>query len=158
MAAFFAHTRGSVVRIDSVNRGGPLPFAVRTTMPGFGGVVSPTSRLIITQTSTSDSVNYQMTQTMGEAVYAFIFGDMLGELSLTGVAFSRLCGADGDGVEQLLAAYDAFKLSARGRPLMVNLGNITFRALLVGSQLSLADPEMLLAQWSLKLLQIRARR
>lgn len=154
MPTFFAHRRGTVVRVGNLSGRGPSPFAIRMQGTGIGGTENPATRAIITQSAMTASVNLQLQHAVDETIWAYIFGDRIGELKVSGVCFANGCsvGPAGqvDGVSQLLRAYAAHRASAAGRTILVHLGTNVLRALLVGASIEITDPENELAQWGFR--------
>lgn len=152
MPAFFAHSRGSVSRVDGQVQVGLLPFSVRLQDMDFGGLEDLNSRAIITQAGILENGNYQFLHTLDETIYVYVFGDRIGELRVAGICFSNLCQADGasSGMAQIINNYQRNKLSARGGPVLVNFGEITYKGFLTGMQLDVSDPDRNLGQWAFR--------
>lgn len=152
MAAIFSHQRGSVVQVDGLVRSGVLPFAIRMGNMDIGGVANQETKAIITQAALVEEGNFQFLHTLAETIYVYVFGDRIGELRVSGIAFSKLCGADDEtGIEQVIRNYRQNKLSTRGGPVIVAYGTSTpFRAFLTGMTTDISDPEQMLTQWSFR--------
>ena len=152
MAAFFAHKRGTVSRVDGLVDGfGILPFWINMQGTGVGGVVDPTARAIITQAAIVENGNYQFLHTLNETIYVYVFGDRIGELRVSGIAFSNAChGGGGSGMKQIIDSYKTNRLAEKGGPVLVNFGATTYRGFLTGMNLDVVDPERNLGQWAFR--------
>jgi protein-disulfide isomerase-like protein with CxxC motif len=164
MPAFFSRQRGTVSRVTGQRGGAPMPFQLK--MQGMGiGSDNPTARAIITQAGISQRGSVQFLHTIGETIYAYIFGDRMGELRVSGVAFSSLCGdsvsavsSAPTGFQQVLDEYQEHRVANIGRPVLVNFGNAPFKGFLVDMSLELTDAETHLGQWSYRFASFPGRR
>lgn len=147
MAAFFAHKRGSVVRVTGQwqQAGGLLPF--RIVMAGMD-ITAPNTRAIITQGAIVEQGNYQFLHTLNETIYAYVFGDRIGELRISGICFAHPCNASLSGMKQIIDNYRAKRIAQSGGPVQVSFGEVDYKGFLVGMNLDIADPERNLGQWT----------
>jgi hypothetical protein len=147
MAAFFAHKRGSVVRVTGQwqQAGGLLPF--RIIMAGID-ITAPNTRAIITQGAIVEHGNYQFLHTLNETIYAYVFGDRIGELRVSGICFAHPCGGAQSGMKQIIDNYRAKRIAQLGGPVQVSFGEVDYKGFLVGMNLDMADPERNLGQWT----------
>jgi hypothetical protein len=153
MPSYIAIRRGTVFRaVSQRNNAGVMPFQMR--MQGMSiGSDNATARAIITQAGVMQNGNFQFLHTIGETIYVYVFGDRIGELRVSGVAFMQMCRNGGPaqtGMAQVLAEYQANKLSSLGRPVIVNFGDTPFKGFLTGMNLEVADAENSLGQWSFR--------
>lgn len=153
MPAFFAHNRGTVVRITSqhLQAGGVLPF--RVILQGTN-IETPAVRAIITQAGVVEQGNYQFQHTLNETIYAYVFGDRIGELRVSGMCFTIPCD-DGfgseDGIKQISDIYRTHRIANAGAPIGVNFGSVDYQGFLVGLNLEIADAEHNIGQWAFRL-------
>lgn len=149
MPAFFSHIRGSVVRVTGLhkNAGGLLPF--RIIMAGID-VTAPNTRAIITQAGIVENGNYQFLHTLNETIYAYVFGDRIGELRVGGIAFAHPCGGEESGMKQVIDNYRANRIAELGGPVQVSFGETDYRGFLVGMNIDIADAERNLGQWAFR--------
>lgn len=149
MPAFFAHTRGTVVRVTSRQpQGGLLPFRVLAT--GID-VTAQNTRAIITQAAITENGNYQFQPTLSDTIYAHVFGDQIGELRLAGLCFINSCNnSEKSGMQQIVNNYKKNKMSRLARPVQVSFGEIGYNGFLVGMTLEINDPETHIGQWSFR--------
>lgn len=147
MAAFFAHKRGSVVRVTGQwqQAGGLLPF--RIVMAGMD-ITAPNTRAIITQGAIVEQGNYQFLHTLNETIYAYVFGDRIGELRISGICFAHPCDSTISGMKQIIDNYRAKRIAQTGGPVQVSFGEIDYKGFLVGMNLDVSDPERNLGQWT----------
>jgi len=159
MPAFLSKSRGVVTRVDSVNAqlGDAFPFAVRITdVDAIGNKNGTDSRVLITQVSRSESGNFQLQHTFGNTIYAYIFGDRVGELKLSGVCFTGGCGYR-DGIAAVHDTYEANRIAVRNKPMIITCSRaFTLIGLLTGFTMEMADPETQLMQWSFRFNTFRA--
>lgn len=158
MPAFFAHRRGSVVRVTGQNKddSGLLPF--RIVMDGFD-LQDPNPRAIITQAGIVEKGSYQFHHTLNQTIYSYVFGDRIGDLRISGICFTDVCfggagagaGPSFSGIKQIADNYKQNKISKRGTPVQVAFGEVNLRAFLVGMQTEIVDVERLLGQWTYQL-------
>jgi hypothetical protein len=151
MPSYITNRRGYVYRATGQHNAA-LPFQIRLQGMGIGSDLA-SARAIITQAAIQQSGNYQFLHTIGETIYVYIFGDKIGELRVSGVAFMQSCGrsgAQGTGMQQVLLEYERSKLSALASPVFVNFGDVPFRGFLTGMQLEVADAETNIGQWAFR--------
>lgn len=147
MPAFFSQQRGTVARVTGQRGGAAMPFQIK--MDGMGiSSDNATARAIITQAAITQAGNFQFLHTVGETIYAYIFGDRMGELRVSGMAFSHLCDGGTDGLRQVLDEYEKFKISTLGHPVLVNFGDVPFKGFLIGMSAEISDAEQHIGQWS----------
>jgi len=106
------------------------------------------------QAQTRDGVQYL--HTLRDLVYVYVFGPRITPVQIQGLAFAIQCenlvslfGGAGHGLEYAFAYYLLNRVSSRGTPVSMVLGQSTpFIGFLDGASFSLVDPERLLGQWS----------
>lgn len=123
---------------------------------------------IITNVTTSQSVNSQFLHTIGNDVYIYAFGDRLGEITLSGVAMSERseCGGPSRGLFGLGGRkqdenihgfthinkwYNENRASVRAEPLMltVGTGGLPTACFLMTIRSDDVNPETLLTRYSM---------
>lgn len=159
MPAFFSHSRGSVSRVTGLHKqaGGLLPF--RIVMVDMD-VNAPQTRAIVTRASIIENGNYQFLHTLNETIYAYVFGDRIGELSVSGVCFANACGGDktgaigpvdqSSGMKQIIDNYRVNRIANAGGPVQVSFGETDYKGFLVGMNIDISDPEQMLGEWTLR--------
>ena len=105
---------------------------------GVAGMMSPplvemrpnriqfqSQKSIFTRLMLAHAANYQFLHTLGGDIYIYVFGDRIGDLTLSGLSFSINCEAKGDrehGLEKMLKWWKANRLSKRKEPVQVMVG------------------------------------
>lgn len=149
MAAFFAHKRGAVVRVTGLHAqpGGLLPF--RILIAGTD-ITSPSTRAIITQSGIVENGNYQFLHTLNETIYAYVFGDRIGELRIGGICFAHPCEGYASGMKQIIDNYRSKRISQAPGPVQVSFGETDYKGFLVGTSIDITDAERNLGQWAFR--------
>lgn len=127
------------------------PRAVPMTISaeGWGGFAS--RQAIVQRVSVSSTGNFQFMHTLRNYIYVYVFGERIGELILSGVAFAGTCsGWGGDGISKVMRYYAQKGIGFTGRPLGVQIGASGFQAFLVGAQFDINNPEAQIGQFQLK--------
>ena len=101
--------------------------------------------------------NYQFLHTVGDFTYFYLFGDRIGELTVSGFGFiSPACGpAGGKGsICELYNWYQQNRVAAKNKAMGITLGNNgncgSFWAFLTGMRMEMPRADILVAQWSLR--------
>jgi hypothetical protein len=132
-----------------------IPASAALRMEGWGGFSSFKS--IITRVSMSTQCNFQFLHTLGGNIYVYVFGDRVGQMSVSGLAFDGSCetGTNVVGIESVLAFYNANRLAARQTPMKITIGaRTTLSTYLVGVNADLADANFRMWQFSLQFVVI----
>lgn len=120
-----------------------------------------TERSIITNVSIAQQTNHQFLHTLGNDIFVYVFGDRIGQISLSGFSFmgsgepecEGSSGADSvrdkTGLDLILGWYKRNKLSARREALNVSLGTTVFQAFLVGLNTQVQDPKTFLVGYNM---------
>ena len=111
------------------------------------------SAVILTRITVSHQVNAQFLHTVGNRVYIYSFGDRIGQITLSGLAFAQTCerGPSVHSGTNVFSWYIANKASTKVTPLFVTIYNATFQAFLLGLNMEVVDPATKLVQWNLTL-------
>jgi hypothetical protein len=104
------------------------------------------------------STNHQFLHSLDEFIYVFAFGDRVGELTLSGVAFTGCVGSASGPVtnakaESVYSHYLQNRLAAKMAPTQITLGGATSAKLLgflTGMRLEVPNPANPIAQWVLR--------
>lgn len=147
----FSAQPGSVTAIDSAG----LP-PLTLFLEGWGG--GPAFNSIITGLSIQQQAGVQFVHTLREFIYVYVFGERIGDITVSGLSFARGCtGAAGalnlqyHGLEWVNAFYLTNRATVRASPLVFVLGLASpFVGFLVGCNLQVNDPERGLGQWTLR--------
>jgi hypothetical protein len=160
MSLFQCDTDGGVVRVPT----GCAEIVV-IKVENFAG--SLMQEVPVTGYSLELSTNHQFLHTLDEFIYAFAFGDRIGELTLTGVAFTVPVCAGGDGAagdfnqrnitdevkqENVYEFYLANKFSRSLRPTKIQIGSADIQLIgfLTGMRMEVPNPQLPIMQWVLR--------
>lgn len=120
-----------------------------TTMPGCGGMpgklrLSPDFdplAALVDAPSVSQSVNVQFQSSLGGPVYVYVFGDNMGNISVSGTAFAGLCdNANTNGIKEVIDYYEDNRASERSEVVTVTYGSKSFDGFLTRLELRPHDP------------------
>lgn len=103
---------------------------------------------IVTRLTLSQQVNLQFLHTVGAGVYIYTFGDRIGQLSLSGLAFSCGCEGDAPGAERMYSWFKDNRASVRKQPVRVTVGKTPIEGFVVGFNADVVDPGTGLVQWN----------
>lgn len=107
---------------------------------------------IVTRVTVSQQVNVQFLHTMGAHVYVYVFGDRVGWISLSGLAFTCPCDDSGGpqgpiGAEKMADWYAVNRASKRRTPVALTIGAGTIEGFVTGYTADVVDPSTSLVQW-----------
>ena len=121
-------------------------------------------RSIITRLTMSQQTSHQFMHTLGGDIYIYVFGDRIGQITISGLAFGSDC-SDGEaanpddeyGIERTLQWYGQNKLAARNSPVVVQLGRTPIRGFVTDMTADIVDPKTWISQYNLTLKVIPPR-
>lgn len=147
MATVISTRRGQVV--IATDPGVPAQLQA-VNVAGWGGGNSMNA--IITRCTVSQQGNFQFLHTLGNYIYVYVFGDRMGQMSLSGLAFQGACGPNAKnsaGITNVLQFYNANRIAgASGKPVQVTLAtNPTLQGFLTGGSCDLSEPYDLIWQF-----------
>jgi hypothetical protein len=103
------------------------------------------------------STNHQFLHSLDDFIYVFSFGDRVGELTLSGLAFASCVGGSGGANNsQPVAVYNYYlknRLSVKSTPTLITLGGASSAQLigfLTGMRLEMPNAVNPIAQWVLR--------
>jgi len=102
-----------------------------------------TLKAIITSFTVSAQGNFQFLHSLGGNIYLYVFGDRIGEATISGLAFDRPCDVGGatTGIERVLDFYTSQRIAQRRTPLKITLGaRKAIIGYMVGMNAKIADP------------------
>lgn len=105
-----------------------LPSSITFRVEGWGGF--ETLQAIITNMTVSAAGNFQFLHTLGGNVFVYVFGDRIGKVVISGMAFEGACGGffgsvfrgSKVGVERVLDYYWQERIAGRKTPIKVTIG------------------------------------
>ena len=143
MAAVFSMKVGQVGRVTPTGKG-VVAFTIDFEDKRRG-------TFIVTEVGIRQGVNAQFLHTLDDAIYIYVFGDRVGDITISGIAFIDVCGTGvtGSGVKDVMTYYSDNKASQRAGPVLVKFGDgDPFKAYLLESSINLLKPEMGAAQFT----------
>lgn len=146
-ALFISRSRGEVARIRGAWEK-VVPFAIR--IPNVVGVAGSSQRMFVTTGSFDVNEVVQLQETLGDDVFAYIFGAGVGDAVIGGYAFCP-CENTRHGILDLFEVYNKNRIGFTGKPTYIDFGGRAFPALLIGLNVEIADPVTAIARFSLKL-------
>jgi hypothetical protein len=116
------------------------------------GVSFETERSIVTRLTIGQQVNLQFLHSLGDLIHVYVFGDRMGSVGLSGLAFACACPDGSDlGAEQMLAWYKRNRASRRKDPLKIAIGRTVIEGFVTGFTEDVVDPSLGLVQWGASL-------
>lgn len=151
---FFPSGPGRVVQLnDPFVDGNLISLAMDTP------ITFEEHRCIVTRVSGQPRINYQLLHTLGNTIYANIFGDRSSPLIISGLAMAKGCDNNTrHGIEMALEWYQTFRAANYGKLIRFMLGTYGIDALLVGFPFDVADPESGVVSWTAELTAIPEKR
>jgi len=121
MADIFNSQPGVVAVIDAEQA---IPARIRIS--GFEPKAALISGIDYTQRT-----NQQFQYSLDKNVFIYVFGDLMGNLTVNGLAFPQLCkDKNGEGIVEVLAFYRTNRASVQPQPITIAIGNETIVGLL----------------------------
>jgi hypothetical protein len=140
LADIFQCRRGRVVVLKGCE-GLPAKLILEDFEPQAAIIVAPSIR---------QAVNIQFQTSLEEKVYAYAFGDLMGQLELQGTAFAGVCEKDdASGVKDLFDYYKDYKSSKRRETVTATFGSEALCGFLVGLSMTPQDPELMTMNFTL---------
>lgn len=141
--SIFISTPGKVAIVSSK---GTVPGAV--TLPSTVSLSSNgerlTKRVIITGVAYEQNAHVQFQQSLLNAIYLNSFGDKMGAVQISGIAFSESCNDTGStGVEDILKYYATNRVSNDNKPITVLIGKKPITGYLVSCKIQTQSVEHL---------------
>lgn len=104
---------------------------------------------IVTRMTLAQQVNLQFLHTVGAGIYIYTFGDRIGQMSLSGLAFSNPCEGESPGMELMLTWFKDNRASVRQKPIRITVGKTPLEGFVVGLSTDVVDPASGLVQWGI---------
>lgn len=126
----------------------PFPLAIE-------GLQAPyiQARSILTSLGLARDVKLQLTETMSDSIYIYVFGEQPGTMEISGLSFAGDCTSfSSTGIELLHEFYEANNAARRPTPIGVQIGPSPtgqFQGLLRGIRMGIVDPESRLSKFTL---------
>lgn len=128
------------------------PSGIPFRLQGWGGFEG--TKAIITEVGVSGQGNYQFLHSLKDFIFVYVFGERIGTVQISGIAFAERCpgGGGATGIENVFAYYNQNRIAATGRPLSIQIGNSgngRFEGFLTTVQGKIDDAEWLMGHFSL---------
>lgn len=149
MPILFQSSRGRVVKLEDPGAACQAQlFGVQPTID-FTWQVS-----ILTRITMSQGVNVQFLHTLGAMVYIYVFGDRVGAIELSGLAFACPCDEYRLGAEEMYTWYRQNRASRRREPAVLTVGDSTIEGFVTGFTEDVIDPASSLVQWGVSMVTL----
>lgn len=147
MPLVFATRPGQVVQLDDPALSCNTRFLDLDPEVSFNA-----QRSIVTRVTVSQQVNLQFLHTLGSLIYVYVFGDRMGQVSLSGLSFACEC-PDGVelGAEKMLMWYKQHRASKRPSPVRVTIGTTVIEGFVTSFTEDVVDPSLKLVQWGVNM-------
>lgn len=145
MATLFASAPGSVVALADTGA-----QCMTTFLSLDPGIVFQQQYSIVTRMTLSHQANVQFLHSLGSLIYVYVFGDRMGQFTLSGLSFRCICpGLGGEhGASKMLTWYKTNRVSKRQRPVTITIGSQVLEGFVVGFTEDVVDPSTELVQWN----------
>lgn len=141
MAHIFSTKPGRVVKLD-IGDGQVEPGLV---------VLDPAltaATLVITKFQMDHNVNVQFQKTLQKAVYAYVFGDMPGDIIISGFAFLDKCESGDSSLKVAMDYYKNNRMAIKLEPIKITFADRVIEGHLIGCQFSTADADSYMCQFT----------
>lgn len=110
-------------------------------------------RAVITRVGYSQSALANFMATLQNVIYVYTIGDDIGNLAVSGYAFSSVCNLAGNshGISDVFREYDRMKLTNSNSTVVVTIGDKSLIGLLVGITIQSESPEFGLITYTLNI-------
>ena len=122
------------------------PTTFSYSMEGWNGPFA--THCIITGISANTQGNYQFLMTLRNYTYVYVFGERMGDFTVSGVSLNGLCGSLADGMTWAIEYYNRVCISSTGQPITLSMGGYGTYAFLVGGSFDYSDPANRLGRFS----------
>lgn len=139
MAELLACHRGKVVVLE-----GCKGLPARLILEGFEPVAS-----IIESPEVRQAVNIQFMTSLKDAVYAYVFGDQMGAITLQGTAFAGRCEQTDSGLKDVFDYYRNYRAAKRKEVITVAFGPESFSGFLTEMRMWPRDPRYVMVNFVL---------
>jgi hypothetical protein len=152
MAVIFSGQRGRVVRLDDAAAQANIAFLTIDPKIRYESEVSIVTRMMMSQ-----QVNVQFLHTIGAHIYIYVFGDRIGQLGLSGLAFTGACDNQVSGAQKMYQWYKRYRASVRREPVKVTIGSEPIEGFVVNFSEDVVDPSISLVQWNVNMVTLPAK-
>lgn len=147
MPLVFATKPGQVVMLDDPAMACSTSFLSMNPNISFASEKS-----IVTRLTVSQQVNVQFLHSLGSLIHIYVFGDRMGQVSLSGLSFACDCpGGEELGAEKMLLWYKKNRASKKADPCRVTIGKTVIEGFVTSFTEDVVDPSLKLVQWGVNL-------
>lgn len=109
--------------------------------------------VVLTRITVNQSANVQFLHTIGNRIYVYAFGDRMGQITLSGLAFGASCDnpLTAHSTKNVLDWYRLNKVSTRATPVSITIFDVAFQAFVLALNTDVVDASSKLVQWTLTL-------
>ncbi len=143
---------GRVIQLPDDHTQGTLRFV---SISDPEDITFKTHKSIITRLTVAHQCNYQFLHTIGNEIYIYVFGDRVGQITLSGLSFTVDCESREEpkhGFEQVLEWYEKYRVAARKDPIELMIGATGISGFVVGLSGDVIDPSTRMMQWNLSIM------
>ncbi len=94
---------------------------------------------LVTQLNYGQRTNTQFQQSLDNTIYVYSFGDLMGDLTLSGLVFPRSCDGSGNGIDQMQKYYSKNRVSKKVETMQVTFASHVIKGYLVGLNMATVD-------------------
>jgi hypothetical protein len=153
MPVYFSGGAGRAIVLQDPAAQGTVTLAALD--PSFDWV---SQRSLITRATFAHQVNFQVSHSLGNDVYVYVFGDRIGQVTISGLSLAADCEAGSNnshGAELAYAWYQDNRLAARQAPVRVTVGVRTvIEGFVIGLGQDVVSPDSLLMSFALTLMTL----
>ena len=106
---------------------------------------------IIESPTLSQAVNIQFMASLSDAIYAYVFGDKMGHLTLRGVAFAGRCAQSVSGLKEVWDYYGKYRASQRQQTVAVTIGPMTVSGFLTQLDINARDTKYMMLDFVMRI-------
>jgi hypothetical protein len=148
MPTLFATKPGTVAQLDDPAAQCDIRFSIQQPAE----ITFQTQRSIVTQLTVHQQVNVQFLHTLGSLIYIYVFGDRMGQVSLSGLAFACQCPDSNDsGASKMMEWYKSNRTSKNKDPVRVTIGDTTIEGFVTSFDEHVVDVALKLVQWDVNM-------
>lgn len=119
---------------------GAMPATFSCSMGYWPGWLA--TNCVISGITGRTSGNYQFLLTLRNFTYVYVFGEKMGDFTVTGISCPGSCwGGNIDGMTYALAYYNSRAISITGTPVAMTMAGFGTYAFLVGGEFAYTDAE-----------------
>ena len=92
--------------------------------------------------------NYQFLPTIGNFTYVYVFGELMGDITITGLALAGECPDNNlHGMINAMDYYSEYAIGNTGLPIPINMAGFAFSGFLVSGTWGYTDPKTRIGQF-----------